>query len=353
MKTYKNLFPSICSFENLLLAARKARRGKRMQENVARFFANLEYELIALQQELQQKTYQPGPYRTFTIFEPKKRMISAAPFRDRVVHHALCNVIEPLFEKKFIYDSYANRKGKGVHRAIERYQQFSRRHRYALKCDIKKYFPSMDHEILKREIQRTVACRDTLWLIDRIIDGSNEQEAVYEYFPGDDLFTPLERRRGLPIGNLTSQFFANVYLNPLDHFIKEQLRVRCYLRYVDDFVLLGDNKRELWEKKQQIDTFLEGLRLRLHHNKCQIYRTSRGLPFLGYRVFPEFRLLPRSNIIRARRRLRRLQKCYAAGQIELDDIRRSIHGWLGHAMFASSHRVCEKLFAEHPFRRSN
>ncbi len=143
MKTYNNLFSQIYSFENLLHAARKARLGKRFQHYAGRFYANLEYELIALQNELQQKSYQPGEYRTFTIFEPKQRMISAAPFRDRVMHHALCNVIDSLFEKKFIFDSYANRKNKGAHKAVLRYQHFCRKNKYVLKCDLRKYFPSI------------------------------------------------------------------------------------------------------------------------------------------------------------------------------------------------------------------
>jgi retron-type reverse transcriptase len=353
MKTYNHLFAKICTFENLLIAAKKARKGKRLQENVGRFYANLEYELIALQQEFLQKTYRPGKYRTFTIYEPKKRMISAAPFRDRVAHHALCNIIEPLFEKKFIYDSYANRKGKGTHKAVARYQRFCRQNQFALKCDIQKYFPSIDHKILKTEIRRTIACSETLRLIDLIIDGSNEQEVIAQYFPGDNLFTPFERRRGLPIGNLTSQFFANVYLNPLDHFVKEVLGIPYYLRYVDDFVLLGQDKRRLWEIKLEIEKYLAGLRLRLHPNKCQIHPTQRGLTFLGFRVFPEYRLLPRKNVIRARRRLRQLQARYGSGDIELTDVRRAVHGWNGHAGFADTFRLRQQIFAEHPFRRLN
>jgi retron-type reverse transcriptase len=176
MKTYTKLYESICSFENLLLAAKKAQKGKRFQECVGRFNANLEYELVRLQRELADKIYQPGGYREFIIYEPKLRMISAAPYRDRVVHHALCNVIAPLFERAFIFDSYANRVGKGSHAAILRYQQFARQNKLALKCDVKKYFPSIDLEILKTEVRCTIACPDTLWLIDRIIDGSNAQE---------------------------------------------------------------------------------------------------------------------------------------------------------------------------------
>jgi retron-type reverse transcriptase len=352
MKTYTNLYASICSFENLLAAAKKAQKGKRFQENVGRFNVNLENELVRLQGELLEKTYQPGGYRSFLIYEPKERMISAAPYRDRVVHHALCNVIAPLFERTFIYDSYANRVGKGTHRAILRYQEFCRKNKFALKCDVKKFFPSIDLEILKTEIRRTIACPDTLWLINRIIDGSNEQEPVIEYFPGDDLFTPFERRKGLPIGNLTSQFFANVYLNRFDHFVKEKLRCKFYLRYVDDAVALENDKDWLWEVKREMEGYLEPFRLRLHEHKCQVRRTDQGVTFLGFRVFPEFRLLKRENVVRARRRLRRLQAQYATGELSLDEVTRSVHGWLGHAGFGDTYRLREKIFEEHPFRRA-
>ncbi|NIR48001.1 RNA-dependent DNA polymerase [candidate division KSB1 bacterium] len=353
MKTHKNLYGHICSFENLLRAAKKAQKGKRYQENVGRFNANLEHELIQLRRELIEKSYIPGAFRTFTIFEPKKRLISAAPYRDRVVHHALCNVIEPLFEKKFIYDSYANRVDKGTHRAILRYQKFCRKNKFVLKCDIRKYFPSIDHEILKEEIRRTIGCRDTLWLIDRIIDFSNEQERVFDYFPGDELFTPLQRQRGLPIGNLTSQFFANVYLNRFDHFVKEQLKCKFYLRYMDDFATLGNDKEHLWEVKSEMERFLVRFRIRIHENKCQIYRTEKGLSFLGFRVFPEFRLLKRENVVRTRRRIRRLQEKYAARKLSFEEVTRSVHGWLGHAKFGDTYGLRKKLFEEHPFVRTN
>ncbi len=212
MKSYNYLYNQICSFENLLLAARKAQRGKRFKEYTSRFNFNLENELITLQQELIDKTYQPGPYTEFYIYDAKKRKISAAPYRDRIVHHALCNIIEPIFNKSMIYDTYANRQDKGTHKAILRFQSFSRKNRYVFKYDIKKYFPSIDHEILLDTLFDKIQCKDTQWLIKVIIDNSNPQEEVLDYFNGDDLFTPIMRRKGLPLGNLTSQFFANVYL---------------------------------------------------------------------------------------------------------------------------------------------
>jgi RNA-directed DNA polymerase len=242
MITYQNLYHKIWEFDNLLMALKKAQKGKREVKAVARFLFQQEKNLFWLQRVLKNKTYQPGKYKTFYIYDPKERMISAAPFHDRVVHHALCNIIEPLFDKTFIYDSYANRKGKGTHKAILRYQQYARKYPYVLKCDIRKFFPSIDHEILKEELRWKIQCEDTLWLIDKVIDGSNKQKPHDVYFPGDDLFTPFQRKKGLPIGNLTSQFWANVYMNRFDHFVKEELGVKGYIRYVDDFVVFGKNK---------------------------------------------------------------------------------------------------------------
>ena len=246
----RDVFGEIASFSALMEAARKAAKGKRAKPGVAAFLANLEPEVLRLERELKSGRYRPGRYKTIEIRDPKRRTVSAAPFRDRVVHHAFCGVVEPLFERGFIYDSYANRLGKGTHRAIARYERFRDRYRWVLRCDIYRYFPAIDHEILKADLRRRIACERTLWLADRIVDGSNPQEPVNLYYPGDDLFTPFERRRGLPIGNLTSQFFANLYLDGLDHFCKEVLRVKGYLRYVDDFALFHDSREQLEEWRQ-------------------------------------------------------------------------------------------------------
>ncbi len=234
MKRKKNLYREIVSFSNFILAAHKAQKGKRFNEEVARFNLKLERNLFQMIEELTAETYQPGGYREFDIYEPKPRMISAAPYRDRVVHHALCNVIAPILESSMIFDSYANRKNKGTHKAILRFQKFSRQNTFVLKCDIRKFFPSIDHEILKTVLRRKIGCAKTLSLIDLIIDNSNSQEPHEVSFPGDDLFTAVERKKGLPIGNLTSQLFGNYYLNPLDHFLKETLGCKHYIRYVDD-----------------------------------------------------------------------------------------------------------------------
>ncbi len=257
MKRYGNLWPQIIDFENLLQAARQAQKGKRFCRNVLVFNYDLEKNLERIQQELASQSYRPGSYHTFEIMEPKRRVISAAPYRDRVVHHALCNIITPLFERTFIHDSYANRVGYGNHRALRRFTQFARSSRYVLQGDVRKYFPSIDHDILKQVIRRKVKCQATLWLVDTIIDNSNEQQSIIEYFPGDDLITPVSRRRGLPIGNLTSQFFANIYLNPFDHFVKEHLKAKKYLRYVDDIALFADDWGFLAAARPAIEEYLK------------------------------------------------------------------------------------------------
>jgi RNA-directed DNA polymerase len=172
----------------------------------------LERELLGLERQLREGTYRPGRYVAFEVNDPKKRLVSAAPFRDRVVHHAVCAAVEPIFDAGFIDHSFANRIGKGTHRAIEVYERYRDQHAHVLRCDIYRYFPAIDHAILKSEFRRRIACQPTLALLDLIVDASNPQEPVDLYFDSDDLFAPFQRRRGLPIGNLTSQFFAGTIL---------------------------------------------------------------------------------------------------------------------------------------------
>jgi retron-type reverse transcriptase len=351
LKRHGGLWNALTSFSNLVRAAEKASRGKTRLANVARFHYDLEAQICRLQDELRDQTYQPGAYRTFQIFEPKPRIISAAPYRDRVVHHALCSLLEFVFEPTFISDSYACRRGKGTHAALDRFTEFARGNRYVLKCDVRKFFPSVDHEILKSLIARKIKDRDVLWLADRIIDHSNEQEPVIEWFAGDDLLTPSERRRGLPIGNQTSQFFANVYLNPFDHFVKETLRARGYIRYVDDFVVFSDDKEWLADVRERCREFLGTLRLRLHPNKSVISRVADGTRFLGFRVFPERRRLVRENVVRMKRRLRRMAEWYADGSIGAEQIRQRLMSWIGHAQHADTYRLRARLFGQASFSR--
>ena len=344
MKRYGNLYPQIINYSNLLLAANKAQKGKRWQENVLRFNYKREQELEKLHHQLSTKTYQPGSYTTFEIYQPKRRMISAAPYRDRVVHHALCNIIAPIFERTFISDSYANREGYGTHRALRRFIEFARSSPYVLQCDIKKYFPSIDHQILKQLIRRKIKCPDTLWLIDRIIDNSNPQIPVIEHFPADDLFTPLQRKRGLPIGNLTSQLAGNIYLTGFDHFVKEELKGQKYVRYVDDFALFADEKKWLAEARTSIENYLATLRLKIHPIKSQLFETKQGANFLGFRILPDRIRVKTDNLKRARKRLKKLQFDYAQGKIDIRDIIQSLQSWEAHLKHGDTWRLRQKIF---------
>lgn len=339
MKTHKKLYSQIYNFQNLLVAATNAQKGKKCFPEISRFNIHLEENLFTLQEELSNKTYQPGQYRAFKVMIPKERMISAAPYRDRVVHHALCNITAPLFEKTFIYDSYANRKGKGTHKALDRFQYYARQYEYVLKCDIRKFFPSIDHELLKQELRWKIACEDTLWLMDKIIDNSNPQEPHLVYFPNDDLFTPHQRNRGLPIGNLTSQWWGNIYMNRFDHFVKETLQVKGYIRYVDDFVLFGNSKKYLHEIQQNITQHLQHLRLIIHPNKSQIIPTKKGVPFLGFQVFPHYKIVKKESTRRYFRFLKKKLEQQKVGKTTWQAMEDGVNSWLGHIKQGHSERL--------------
>jgi hypothetical protein len=349
MKRAGGLYETICSFENLHAAACQARRGKRLRPDVAAFHYDLERNLFDLRAQLLDKTYQPGPYRAFYIQDPKRRLISAAPYRDRVVHHALCRAMEPIFERGFIHDCYANRVGKGTHKALDRATYFARRNAYVLKCDIEKYFPSIDHRILEERIARKIKCRGTLWLAGAILANSNPQEEAVRYYPGDDLFTPGERRRGIPIGNLTSQFFANLYLDGFDHYVQEALGPAGYVRFSDDFLLFSDDRARLSSMTPVLQQYLDGLRLTLHGRKCQVFRVRDGFPFLGWQVYPEHRRLRRTTGVRIGRRLRELRNGHAAGEIGWDRVRASVMSWIGHLKHGDTWALRGRLLASAAF----
>jgi len=333
LKTYKHLYPQITSFDNLHLAYKSAARGKRGRPDVAAFEFDLERNLIELQQELEAQTYQPGPYFNFRIHDPKPRLISAAPFRDRVVHHALCRVIEPIFERRFVHDTYACRVGKGTHAALHRAQHFARRYRHVLKCDLEHFFPRMDHALLRAQLARVIACRPTRWLADQILNsgaGIHPPRDAPVYFPGDDLFA-VNRHTGLPIGNLTSQFWANVYLNPLDHFVKRELKCAGYARYVDDFLLFADDKPTLHRWRQAVIEFAAALRLTLHEPQAAVFPVETGIPFLGWRVYPTHLRLKRRNGVAFQRRLTQRLADFSAGRIGWDKVDATVKGWVAHA----------------------
>lgn len=351
MKRYGGLWEGIIAWENLLKAARKAQRGKRDRGAVQAFNFFLEEELLILKEELNEGTYRPGAFQSHWISRPKPRMISVAPYRDRVVHHALMNVLEPILDRHFHPHSYACRKGKGTHAAADRLQALMKKYRYALQCDVRKFFPSIDHEILKGTFRRLIKDRKVLWLMDLIVDNSNEQEGVLSYFPGDDLFTPIRRRKGLPIGNLTSQWFANWMLTGLDHFVSSRLGIGAYVRYCDDFILLHDDKEALREARTRIVEKLAQARLELHKMKAHIRPVRAGLTFLGYRIWPTHRLLRKQNVRAFRRRVRWMKKAYGSRAIDLCDIGPRILSWMAHARHANSIRLIRRLSLEWRFKR--
>ena len=286
---------------------RQARGG-----SVAGFEHQVADRLVALQTELRTKIYRPGAYCHFFIHEPKRRKISAAPFRDRVVHHALCNLIEPVFDARFIAHSYANRTGKGTHRALDRLQQLARRYRYVLRADVAQHFPSLDHAILSAKLARVIGDEDVRWLVDVILAsgaGVLADEYRMRYFPGDDLLAGC-RPRGLPIGNLTSQFWSNVYLNDFDWFVQRELGCGAYLRYVDDFALFSDSKPKLYAWKEVIIARMAQERLTIHEAATQVLPTGCGIPWLGFVVYPTHRLLKRRNSVNFTRRLERNLDAY-------------------------------------------
>lgn len=332
MKTFRNVYQAITTFENVYSAYLKARKGKRYIDYTLDFTNDVESELWSIIEDLRNKAYLPGPYHTFRIHEPKERLISAAKFRDRVVHHALCNVIEPLYDWTFIHDSYACRNGKGTHKALFRAWEFMGNNRYVLKCDIRKYFPSIDHDVLKTIINRKLKCRDTLWLVNLIIDHGN--------------YVSETKSRGLPIGNLTSQFFANLYLNELDYFCKQHLKAQNYIRYMDDFMLFHNDKSYLHNCKASIRDFLDSLHLEMKSGKSEIFPVKNGFEFLGFFNKLAYIRVKKDGVKRFKKRLYTMRWQYTNRLISLDKIGESIRCWSAHAAYADSYRLRRKILRE-------
>ena len=264
MKRAKSLFNQIISYENVRLAWLKARRHKTSKNVVKNFSKNVNKDLLIVQKNLKSKPAILSSYSQFTIYEPKERLISVVPFIDRVMHHAIMNVLEPVFEKQFIYHTYACRKGKGSHKAIKYAFSKAKNCEFFLKLDVKKYFDNIDHQILKQKLVRIIKDKECLDLLFDIIDSFSTE-------------------KGLPIGNLTSQFFANLYLSELDHFVLEKLKPSGYCRYMDDFLLFCNSKTELLKMYSKIESFCyEKLLLNLKpfiFGKCK-----DGIAFLGYKI---------------------------------------------------------------------
>jgi len=353
-KTYKNLFSKIIIEKNLFIAFHDASIKKRFRSTILNFEKNLAENILELQKNFLNKTYKHGEYRHFRLFDPKEREISAAPFQDRVIHHAICQIMEPIFDKKFIYDSFACRITKGSHKAIKRLQELLRKNIkkskslsiYALKCDVSKCFPSINHEILLKILNKKIKDENAMRLLKEVISSYESDNKYNELFPPDSHFR-TKLPRGIPIGNLTSQLFVNIYLNELDQYIKHRLKVKYYVRYVDDFIILAKNKETLHQLTEKIRFFLyDRLYFTLHPKKIRILPSYLGIDFLGYLIFKDHIRLRSYNVKTFRKRLRRFQKLYLAHKISQQKIQESITSWLAHAEHADTYNLRKAIFGK-------
>ena len=292
------------------------KRGKGKKQDVQEFEFNLEDNLFSLHQDLKSKNYRHGDYLSFYIYDPKLRHIHKATVRDRLLHHAIFRVLYPIFDKKFIYDSYSCRLHKGTHRGVLRLRQFTRKasanyrsSAYVLKCDVKKFFASINHDILLSLIEKEILDYDVLWLIEEILKSY---------------------KSGLPLGNVTSQLFANIYLNELDQFMKHQLKEKYYIRYCDDFIILHKDKNHLENIVIVIQKFLNlKLDLKLHPAKIIFRKLNQGIDFLGYIVLPHYIVIRTKTKRRMLKKLRIKKSQLENGMITINAFNHSLQSYLG------------------------
>jgi retron-type reverse transcriptase len=338
-KTHNDLYSQVIDFDNLWQAYLLARRGKRYRKEVADYSANLETNLLNIHNHLVWGSWRPGKSREFRIYEPKQRDIQAPPFADRIVHHALVRVVEPLFEKRFIYHSYACRPGKGTHRAIRVLQQMMRKAQgeylspYVIKADIKSYFASIDHEILFSAIRRVISCPATLSLWRRISSAYGHDDGI-----------------GLPVGALTSQLSANIMLDQIDHAVTDRMSIRYYVRYMDDIIMISPDKASAWSMLCALRD--EVARLGLHLNpKTSVFPARRGVDFCGYRTWPTHILPRKRNIRTARRRLRLVAKRYMKGQASLSEAVAAVSSMLAYAKHCNARKTAMYILSDFCLRK--
>lgn len=325
MKRFGNLYPSICDRENIHFAFENAARGKSHYREVAKIRKDPDKHLSKIEQSLKEKTFKNAPYKEFERIEcGKRRHIHKLPFYpDRIIQHAVCQVLLPIWEKQYIRDTYSCIVGRGIHDGAKRVKKALREHpdktTYCLKLDIRKYYPNVDNEILKTILRRKIKCKDTLWLLDEIIDST----------------------QGIPIGNYTSQHFANLYLSGFDHWVKEDLRVKHYFRYCDDIVVLGSSKEALREIYHAMKEYLEEeLHLEIKNNWQVFPVQARGIDFLGYRFFHNYTLLRKGIVKSFKKRVKELQDHANPHKSKsAQSTIASYHGWM---KYANCHNLQQK-----------
>lgn len=350
MRKNFNLFNNICSAQNLFSAWDEFKVGKGKKLDVLEFEKRLEQNIFKLHRDLCNQTYQHGPYEGFYISDPKRRHIHKATVRDRILHHAVFRELNPVFEPAFISNSFSCRIGKGTHKGVEALATMlikesynNRRNCYALKCDIRKFFDSIDHQILFEILKKKIKDKKALFLLDKIIqsyatnlDFAREREREREL--------SCSTQKGIPIGNLTSQLFANVYMNEFDQFVKHTLKVKYYARYTDDFIIVSNCYQYLNDLLKPIQSFLENnLKLNLHPKKMEIRKYSQGIDFLGYIILPHFQLIRKRTWKRMLRKFRISVKSFKLGNISDERLYQSLGSSLGALSHANSHKLEEQL----------
>lgn len=338
MKRIGNLYNKIISVENLYLADERARKGKLKSYGVMVHDKNRENNILLLHKQLTDKTFETSPYDTFTIFEPKERLIFRLPyFPDRIVHHAIMNVLEPIWVSVFTQDTFSCIKGRGIHGAMRKVKlamKDAENTRYCLKIDIRKFYPSIDHDVLKMIIRKKIKCIDTLWLLDNIIDSAN----------------------GVPIGNYLSQYFANLVLTYFDHWIKEDKKIKYYFRYADDMVFLSSSKEELHHLLYDIRNYLSALKLELKGN-YQVFplgdthkdKHSRGLDFVGYVFYhneTRIRKCIKQNFCKAASR-------YNKRNLPAKEYKQKLCSWFGWAKHSNSNYLLKKIIKNEHYEFCN
>ena len=330
-------YEKIYDFQNLYNSYKKARKGKRWKEAAVKFEVNLMEAILLLQRQLKTKTYTLSEYNVFKVYEPKERLVMSNSYKDKVVQHSICdNVLEPTLTKTFILDNYASQVGKGTDFGLNRLNYFMRRYYrqnktaegWVLKCDIRKYFYNIDHTKLKVMIRKHITCKDTLWLLDMIIDST-------------------EGNIGIPIGNQSSQLFALLYLSGLDHFIKEKLGVKFYGRYMDDFYLIHKDKEFLKHCRKEITAYVTGLGLELNSKTC-ISPLKNGIDFLGFHTYltesgKVIKKLRQSSKVRIRRRLKKYKKLNEQHRLPKKRIECSYNSWKGHAKRGNCYHLIKQM----------
>ncbi|WP_110113280.1 reverse transcriptase domain-containing protein [Bacillus sp. CGMCC 1.16541] len=338
-KKYDHLYEKIVDFDNLLFAYKQTLKGDRKFRKDAILFSMLEdANLVRLWKELKTGNYRVGEYIRFKVYEPKERMVSAPRIKDKIVQFATHTVIKDVYSNVFVSDSYACLEERGTHKAVDKVQKYLRDcerlygYGWIVKVDVSKFFYSIDRTILKRILRKKIACRKTIWLLDQIIDSSPEGE------------------RGIPLGNVTSQDFANIYLNELDQYVKRHLGIKWYVRYMDDCVAIVQTKEEAQRLKKQMCRFLRvHLNLMENPKKSQIFPLTQGVNAYGFKIWTTHKKVRDQSKRAMKRRIKAMDRKVKGGSLTVSEVKQAVDSWMGHARHSNSYNLAKKIFAPYPY----